>query len=226
MKPARIFLVDDHPLVRHGMRQLVEGEPELSVCGEADSIHQTMLQIDRPVPDLVIVDLSLPDGNGLELIKHLHARFPELAILVSSMHDESMFAERALKLGARGYISKSANGDEVINAVKQILKGKNYISERLSEQLAQNDDHSQNSAELSPVNLLSNRELEVFELIGRGMATGEIAVSLNLSIKTIETHRANIKKKLGLVNAGELTRRAIQWSLESNNLQSVESANV
>ena len=225
MKPARIFLVDDHPLVRHGMRQLIEGEPELSVCGEADSIQQTLLMLNNIVPDLIIIDLSLPDGNGLELIKHVLARFPDFSILVSSMHDESMFAERALKLGAKGYISKSADGDEVLKAIKKILKGHIYISNRLSEQLAQNNTQSTNSTELSPINLLSNRELEVFELIGRGLATGEIASNLNLSIKTIETHRANIKKKLGLVNAGELTRRAIQWSLESNHLQGLETIN-
>ena len=222
MNPARIFLVDDHPLVRHGMRQLVEGEPDLTVCGEADSIQHTLNMLNTIVPDLIIIDLSLPDGNGLELIKHVHARFPLLSILVSSMHDESMFAERALKLGAKGYISKSADGDEMLLAIKRILSGKLYISQKLSEQLAQNDTHSENSDELSPVNLLSNRELEVFELIGRGLATGEIASNLNLSIKTIETHRANIKKKLGLVNAGELTRRAIQWSLESNHLQGIQ----
>ncbi|MCG6936783.1 MAG: response regulator transcription factor [Gammaproteobacteria bacterium] len=222
MSQASIFIVDDHPLVRHGMHQLIDGEPELRVCGEAASVHETLMLLTETRPDLAIIDLSLPDGNGLELIKHLLARFPELSILVSSMHDESMFAERALKLGAKGYICKSATGDEVINAVRQILNGKKYISEHLSEQLAKNNAITPTSAELSPVNLLSNRELEVFELIGRGLGTGEIASNLNLSIKTIESHRANIKKKLGLGNAGELTRRAIQWSLESNHLEVLE----
>lgn len=223
MKPARIFIVDDHPLVRHGMRQLIGGEPELIVCGEADSIQQTLIMLNTIAADLIIIDLSLPDGNGLELIRHVLARFPKLSILVSSMHDESMFAERALKLGAKGYISKSANGDEVLKAIKKILNGRIYISKHLSETLAQANNHSENPEELSPVNQLSNRELEVFELIGRGLSTGEIAGNLKLSIKTIETHRANIKKKLGLMNAGELTRRAIQWSLESNHLQGLET---
>lgn len=226
MPQASIFIVDDHPLVRHGMRQLITGEPELSVCGEASSIHETLQLITDSKPDLAIIDLSLPDGNGLELIKHLLARFPQLSILISSMHDESMFAERALKLGAKGYISKSATGDEVLNAVRQILSGETYISQQLSEQLEQNNAICPQSEDLSPVNLLSNRELEIFELIGRGLSTGDIAQNLNLSIKTIETHRANIKKKLGLVTAGELTRRAIQWSLESNHLKGLEPADV
>lgn len=226
MPQSCIFVVDDHPLVRHGMHQLINGEPELSVCGEAASVHETLQLLTGTKPDLAIIDLSLPDGNGLELIKHLLARYPDLSILISSMHDESMFAERALKLGAKGYISKSATGDEVLNAVRQILNGGTYISQQLAEQLAQNNAICPQSGDMSPVNLLSNRELEIFELIGRGLSTGDIAQNLNLSIKTIETHRANIKKKLGLTTAGELTRRAIQWSLESNHLEGLKIADV
>jgi DNA-binding NarL/FixJ family response regulator len=226
MQQAKIFIVDDHPLVRHGMHQLIEGEPELAVCGEAASVLETLHLLTDTMPDLAIIDLSLPDGNGLELVKHLLARFPELPILISSMHDEGMFAERALKLGAKGYITKSATGDEVLDAVKRILNGGQYISKQLSQQLASNHNNGQPLAEQSPVSLLSNRELEIFELIGQGLNTGGIAHNLNLSIKTIESHRANIKKKLGIDTAGELTRRAIQWSLQSNHLEIVEPADI
>lgn len=215
MYQASIFIVDDHPLVRRGLQQLIDGEPDLRVHGEAASVHETLELITQNTPDLVIVDLSLPDGNGLELVKHLLARFPELSILVSSMHDESLFAERALKVGAKGYINKSATGDEVLKAIKKILNGKTHVSQQVAEQLAQNKANHSQQPGTSPIQQLSNRELEVFEFIGRGLSTGDIAQKLNLSIKTVESHRANIKKKLGLVTSGELARSAMQWSLES-----------
>lgn len=215
IQPASIFIVDDHPLVRRGLRQLIEGEPEFSVYGEAANVHETLMLITPPTPpDLAIIDLSLPDGNGLDLIKRLIARFPDFLILISSMHDESMFAERALKAGAKGYINKQASGDDLIDAIKQILNGKNYFSPQVLEHFSQKDSsHDQLQVQHS-IQKLSDRELEVFEYIGQGLGTGEIAKRLNLSIKTIESHRANIKRKLGLASAGELTRRAIQWSLE------------
>ncbi len=217
MSEASIFIVDDHMLVRRGLHQLIDGEPGLKVSDEASSIAETLQLISHSKPDLVIVDLSLPDGNGLELIKRLLAHYPELAILVSSMHDENLFAKRALKAGAKGYINKSATGDEFINAINQILSGEKYVSAQLAEHLLllNNSDDSQQPDE-SPVKQLSDRELEVFELIGRGLSTGDIASTLHLSIKTIESHRANIKKKLGLVSGGDLTRSAMQWSLDSN----------
>lgn len=215
MQPASIFIVDDHPLVRRGLTQLIEGEPEFSVCGEATSMDETLKKLAHNSPDLAIVDLSLPDGNGLDLVKRLLARFPDLSILISSMHDEMMFAERALKAGAKGYINKSATGDEMIDAIKQVLKGKRYTSQHIAELLSRKKAGKNQRLEQSPVEKLSNRELEVFESIGRGMGTGDIASSLKLSIKTIESHRANIKKKLGLASAGELIRSAIQWSLEA-----------
>lgn len=206
---ADIFIVDDHPVVRQGLRQLIEGEPEFSVCGEAANVHETLRSITSPgLPDLAIIDLSLPDGNGLDLIKRLLVRFPNLLILISSMHDENMFAERALKAGAKGYINKQASGDELIDAMKQILEGKTYFSPEVEQHLSPNND--------AAAQKLSDRELEVFEFIGRGLSTGDIARRLSLSIKTVESHRANIKKKLGLASAGELTRSAIQWSLEGN----------
>lgn len=216
MHPANIFIVDDHPLVRHGLRQLIDGEPNLNVCGDAGSVSATIRAITLPLPDLAIVDLSLPDGNGLKLVKHLLTHYPELSILISSMHDEMLFAERALKAGAKGYINKSATGDEVINAINQILSGKIYFSSQVAEHLALHNASNNQRQEKPGIKRLSNRELEVFEFIGSGLSTGDISRKLNLSIKTIESHRANIKKKLGLISSGELARSAMQWSLESN----------
>jgi DNA-binding NarL/FixJ family response regulator len=215
MRQARIFIVDDHPLVRHGLNQLVGGEPEFTVVGEAATMDEALSKLSYNIPDLTIIDLTLPDGNGLDLVKRLLARHPKLIILISSMHDEMMFAERALKAGAKGYINKSATGDEMIAAIKQVLKGKRYLSQQVSARLSRKTAGKNQRIGQSPAERLSNRELEVFESIGRGMGTGDIASSLKLSIKTIESHRANIKKKLGLSSAGELIRSAIQWSLEA-----------
>jgi len=215
MKQASIFIVDDHPLVRKGLTQLIDGEPDLTVSGEAASIDETLKKLSNSTPDLAIIDLSLPDGNGLGLVKRLLARYPKLPILISSMYDEMMFAKRALKLGAKGYINKSATGDEMIEAIRLVLKGEEYISHSLAEQLSYINTDSSQQRDLSPVEKLSDRELEVFESIGKGMGTGAIAADLSLSVKTIESHRANIKTKLGLHSAGELMRRAIQWSLDA-----------
>lgn len=219
MHSANIFIVDDHPLVRHGLCQLIDGEPNLSVCGDADSVSASLKSItSSSLPDLAIIDLSLPDGNGLKLVKRLVTRFPELFVLISSMHDEMLFAERALKAGAKGYINKAATGDEVIDAINQILSGKIYLSAQVIEHLALQNANTNNSQppDETGIKQLSNRELEVFEFIGSGLSTGDISRKLNLSIKTIESHRANIKKKLGLNSSGELARSAMQWSLESN----------
>jgi DNA-binding NarL/FixJ family response regulator len=215
MKKAQIMIVDDHPLVRTGFRQLLESEPDLSVCCEAASIAQAVQQIMRTIPDLAIVDLSLPDGNGLELIKRIHARHRDVLILVSSMHDEDLFAERALRAGAKGYINKEEAGDQVIVAVRTVLAGNIYLSSYMSARHAQEQRGNTGHLHQSPVQQLSDRELEVFELIGHGLATGDIASKLHLSVKTIETHRANIKSKLGLSSAGELTRSAVKWTIET-----------
>lgn len=215
MQISQIMIVDDHPLVRTGFRQLIESEPDLVVSYEAANMAQAMHQIKHNKPDLAIVDLSLPDGNGLELIKRIHARYPDTPVLVSSMHDEDLFADRALRAGARGYINKQEAGDQVIVALRQVLAGKIYLSQHMSERLAHEPSGKSTDSTQSPIEHLSDRELEVFELIGHGMATGEIAERLHLSVKTIETHRANIKSKLGLSSAGELTRRAVQWTIET-----------
>jgi DNA-binding NarL/FixJ family response regulator len=215
MYTVKIMIVDDHPLVRTGFRQLIESEPDLSVCYEAANMAQAIHVINNSKPDLAIVDLSLPDGNGLELIKRIHARYHDLPILVSSMHDEDLFAERALRAGAKGYINKQEVGEQVIAALRQVLAGKVYLSSHMLARLAQELSGKPDRSSQSPVEHLSNRELEVFELIGHGMATGEIADRLHLSVKTIETHRANIKSKLRLSTAGELIRSAVQWTIET-----------
>jgi DNA-binding NarL/FixJ family response regulator len=215
MHTTNIMIVDDHPLVRNGFRQLIESENDLNVCCEAATMSEALQLIKHCQPGLAIIDLSLPDGNGLELIKRMHTQHPEVPILVSSMHDEDLFAERALHAGAKGYINKQEAGEQVIVAARQVLDGKIYLSPHMAERLLLEQDGKPLAPILSPVEHLSNRELEVFELIGHGMTTGEIADKLNLSVKTIETHRANIKTKLGLSSAGELTRSAVQWTLDN-----------
>ena len=212
-KPNRIFVVDDHPLIRYGLRQLLETEVLLEVCGEAESIADSLVGIKECSPDLVIVDISLPDGSGLDLIKRIHAVTPGLPILVSSMHDERLLAERALRAGAMGYVSKHEAPEHLVEALLKILGGKVYVSKAITERVLK-QTYSKNTAEpsLSLIDNLSNRELEVFEQIGRGHSTVQIAENLKLSAKTIETHRAHIKKKLNLTSAIELTRQALQWS--------------
>jgi DNA-binding NarL/FixJ family response regulator len=201
MQPARIFIVDDHPLVRSGLRLLIEHEPDLEVCCEAGSTSEAMRVIARHLADLAIIDISLPDGSGLDLVKRLQAHYPEIPILVSSMHDEDLFAERALQAGAKGYINKQEAAETVIYAIRLLLKGKLYLSERLLGRQQEDTAGSVSPTGQAPIERLSNRELEVFQLIGQGLGSGELADKLHLSIKTIETYRANIKKKLNLRTA-------------------------
>ena len=216
VRPARIFIIDDHPLVRNGLRMLIDSESDLSVCGETDRIEGAMGLIAKCSPDLAIIDLSLPDGNGIELVNRIKRQHPDISVLVSSMHDESLFAERVLHTGAQGYINKQEAGDQVIEAIRQILRGEVYLSEAMQQQLSLQAASGEQAAPRSPVELLSNRELQIFELIGQGVGTTTIADKLNLSVKTIETHRARIKRKLGLGSSIELTRRAVKWSIEAN----------
>jgi DNA-binding NarL/FixJ family response regulator len=214
MQQATVLIVDDHPLVRSGLHQLIRHEADLEVCCEASNVEEALRFLDHGLPDVAIVDVSLPDGNGLDLVKRLRIHNPDIRILVLSMHDETLLAERALRAGALGYINKEEAAENIVAAIRRILKGKTWMSHRMREQrLSMGATRIPESFE-SPLERLSNRELEVFELIGRGLGTGEIAGRLHLSVKTIETHRAKIKKKLFIDSSGELTRRAIQWSLE------------
>ncbi len=212
---ANIFIIDDHDLVRRGLRELVKGEADMHVCGEAATVAETLQRIGDCFPDVAIVDITLPDGNGIELIKRLAARSPNMRILVSSMHDEELFAERALIAGAKGYINKQETAERVIDGIRHVFKGKVFLSPRMTERLLRDFAGHPAAAGDSPVERLSDRELEVFELIGRGLSTTEIAESLSLSVKTIETYRAHIKRKLKLESGAALVRSAVQWCLEA-----------
>ena len=206
---TRILIVDDHPLVRAGFAQLIGDCPDLEVCGEAADMSEALKQVDATAPDLAIIDLSLAGGSGLDLIERIKARNSKLLMLVASMHDETLYAERVLAAGARGYINKQEAQDRIIHAIRQVLGGKVYLSQNMTERLLNGLVDANNGRR--DIDSLSNRELQVFELIGQGVSTSQMAEQLNLSTKTIETHQAHIKKKLGLGSAHELTQRAIRW---------------
>jgi DNA-binding NarL/FixJ family response regulator len=216
-QPARIFIVDDHPLIRRGMHHLFADETMFQICGEAASASKSLAAIKRCSPDLVILDINLPDGSGLDLIEGILRQWPQLPILVCSVYEERFFAERALRAGARGYVSKLEAAEHLVKAVRKILAGKLYLSSALTERLLlQNLVNGDSRQFASPIEKLSDREFQVFEQIGAGHSTAEIAKQLNLSVKTIETHRAHTKEKLNLINSAELTRYALQWSLQVN----------
>jgi DNA-binding NarL/FixJ family response regulator len=208
---SAIMLVDDHPLVRYGLIQLIDSEPDMFVCCEAGGCRETLKALESNSPDLVIVDLSMNDGNGLDLIKDIRHIYPSLSALVLSMHDESLYAERALKAGARGYVMKQAGTKDLIKAIRTILAGQIFVSQSISSRLIAKQTGHASDNDNCYVGLLSDRELEVFEMIGKGLKTGVIAELLHLSIKTIETYRANIKKKLDLPDSSKLTQAAVAW---------------
>jgi DNA-binding NarL/FixJ family response regulator len=207
----QILVVDDHPIFRHGLADLIQSQPDLVVCGHADSAPTALDQMRRLKPDMAILDVSLRGTNGIELVKLMKAEVPRLPILVLSVHDESLYALRALKAGALGYIMKAEAGQHVIAGIRRVLEGKIFVSPKFSEQLIFKAIHSIETGDGSPVDQLSDRELEVLELLGKGHNTRSVARLLNLSVKTIETHRAHIKEKLGFKDASEMVRFAIDW---------------
>jgi DNA-binding NarL/FixJ family response regulator len=209
-RKTRIFLVDDHPVVRIGLKELINQKPDLLVCGEAESAEAALQAILSLHPDLAIVDLSLQGAGGLGLIKDLKIRHPKLPVLVLSMHEESLYAERALRAGARGYVMKREARTQLESAIRRTVGGKIYLSKRMSDRLLELVTGPVQAKKGQPLEQLSDRELEVFEMIGRGKGTSEIAKLLHLSVKTIEGYRANIKTKLGLKSALELVRYALQ----------------
>ena len=211
---TRIMIVDDHPIVREGYSRLIEREGNLQVCAEADSKSIALKQIMNDPPDLVIVDISLKDGSGLELIKDIKAQFKQIKMLAVSMHDENLFAERCIRAGALGFVNKQQAPEQLVTAIHRVLSGKVFLSSEITERMICRSIGSENYSEESPIETLSDRELEVFEQIGLGETTRQIAEKLNLSPKTVETYRENIKHKLNLDNATELIRNAIQWVLE------------
>lgn len=209
--PARVLIVDDHPLLREGLAARIARYPDLELCGEAEDVPGAMTALAALTPDVVIVDLSLKRGDGLDLVKRIHLRKDRTAVLVSSMHDETLYAERALDAGALGYVGKSEAPEKVIDAIRTVLSGKVYLSQRMTERLVSRHTRGQLAESRSPIDALTDRELEVYRLIGNGLSTREIAERLGLSIKTIESHRENVKAKLRLKSATELTHNAVQW---------------
>ena len=209
-KKIRVFLVDDHPIVRRGFQLLLGMEPDLMVCGEADSGPAALQKILALKPDAAIIDLTLKGGNGLELIKQVRAQLPELKLLVFTMRDEGIYAERALRAGADGYITKEEGTEKAIQAIRLLIQGKRYVSDKVAGKMMDNLVGNTASGE-GTVESLTDRELEVLELLGNGLGSREVAAKLHLSIKTVESHREHMKTKLGLARATELVSYAFNW---------------
>jgi DNA-binding NarL/FixJ family response regulator len=210
----RILIVDDHPLVRAGIAALIAGEPDLVVCAETGTYGEALELARSSEPDLAIVDLSLAQGSGLELLRRLKSTRPGVRVLVCSMHDESLFAQRSLNAGAMGYINKQEATSHVIEAVRRVLSGRIYLSTRMTERMLQGLSRAGAVGGVPSIADLTDRELQVFGLIGNGLPSSQIAQQLHLSVKTVEAHREKIKKRLNLRSASELTRYAVQWTLE------------
>jgi DNA-binding NarL/FixJ family response regulator len=208
-KKKRLLLVDDHPIVLHGLGQLIRAEPDLDVCGEAGSAADGLKAIAALKPDLVVVDLTLPDKHGLEFIKDALAMHPGTLVLVLSMHDEALYAERILRAGARGYVMKETAAEALIKAARRVLEGGIYLSDRMAGQMLELVAGKQ--AAVSPLDRLTDRELEVLQLIGQGRATRHIAEQLHISARTVDAHRAHIKDKLKLEDGPALVRYAVRW---------------
>jgi DNA-binding NarL/FixJ family response regulator len=207
----RIVIVDDHPLFRKGLEELIHSDGSFAVCGEAGNASEGIDVIRQLGPDLAIVDLSLPGANGIELIKNIRAEFPKLPILVLSMHDESLYALRALRAGAEGYVMKHEAMANVLQAIREVFNGRPYLSPAMAAQVITKFAHRDAEGAADPDERLSDRELEILELIGKGNEVRQIAKLLHLSPKTVETHRAHIKDKLDLKNSREVARFALQW---------------
>ena len=208
----RLLIVDDHPIFRDGITQLINHQPDMQVCGGVSSAAEALSSVERLKPDMLIVDISINGTNGIELIKSIRAQYPDLPALMLSSHDENLYAERALRAGARGYIMKAAPSEKVVEAIRRVLGGALYLSEAIGCRLLDtflNGRTTQGSA--SAVEQLSDRELEIFHALGEGRSTREIAMTLFLSVKTVETHRSHIKEKLKIQSAPELIRAAVEW---------------
>jgi DNA-binding NarL/FixJ family response regulator len=211
----RIFLVDDHPIVRKGLAQLIDGESDLAVVGQGEEAYQALRDLKQSKPDLVMVDVTLKDSDGIELLKEIKAQFPELPVLVLSMHDESLYAERALRAGAGGYVMKQEAPQTLLAAIRSVLSGQVYVSPKMGATLLQRMVGGRKKNGGLPMDRLTDRELEIFRMIGSGKSMKEIAAKLFLSVKTIEAHREHIKQKLNLPSSAELLRFAIRNSPDS-----------
>ena len=208
---SRVFIVDDHPLVREGLSNLINQQDDLSVCGDAEDAAQALAGIGVKKPDLALIDISLKTASGLELVKDLGVHFPDVALIVLSMHDELLYAERALRAGARGYVMKRETTKDVLIAIRRVLQGDVYVSERVLNAMARRLGTARKASTSSPVEQLSDRELEIFRLLGQGLTTSQIAVDLHLSLKTVQAYCARAKEKFGVTSLGELLRAAIRW---------------
>jgi DNA-binding NarL/FixJ family response regulator len=214
----RILLVDDHPFMRAGLAQLIDLQPDMVVAGEAGNPAEAIQKFAVAKPDMVLTDMTMPGRSGLEFIKDLRAAYPDVAILVVSMHDEAIFAERALRAGARGYIMKEAGGENLLTAIRQVLGGQIYLSPRMSANALDIFSGRRPRGSSSPIEKLSDREFEVFRLVGQGKSTRDIAQQLHLSTKTVDVHRGHIKEKLELKDTTALVRHAVRW-VETQNLR-------
>ncbi len=207
----RLLLIDDHPIMRHGLAQLIRAESDLEVCGEAGTATEGLQMVIKKKPDLVVVDLTLPDKHGLEFIKDMQIQHPHTLLLVLSMHDESLYAERVLRAGARGYVMKETAADTLIQAVRRVLGGGIYLSEKMSNILLEMVTGNRKQAHQSSLEILTDRELEVLQIIGLGKGTRQIADQLHISVRTVDAHRAHLKEKLQLPDGNALVRYAVRW---------------
>src|SRR5271167_1274377 len=212
-KKFRVLLVDDHPIVRQGLALLIDREADLSVCGEADGAHSAFHAMETLRPDIVLLDISLNGPDGLEVLKEIRMKSGSLPVLILSMHDESIYAERAMRAGANGYIMKQEATEKVMVALRRILSGEIYVSDRIANSMLRHYVRGVDGSEHSSISGLSDRELEVFRLIGEGHGTRQIAEALHLSVKTVESYQAHIKEKLSLRSARELVQHAVQWNV-------------
>ncbi len=215
---TKVLIVDDHPIIRQGLSELINSEPDLIVCGHAEDAPEALEQIKESAPDMVIVDISLKETSGMELTKDIKAQYPNLPVLALSMHDEALYAERMLRAGAKGYIMKAEATENVITAIRKILSGQIYVSDKMAAKMVRKLVGGSPDVGASAIERLSDRELEVFRMIGQGFGTRQIAERLHLSIKTIETYREHIKEKLNLADASELLQYAIQWTHSQDKL--------
>jgi DNA-binding NarL/FixJ family response regulator len=211
LRKSRVLIVDDHPLVREGLANLINAQSDLMVCGEAEDSTQAIARIAKARPHVALVDISLKNESGLELVKYLASQFPQVALIILSMHDETLYAERALRSGARGYVMKREATKSVLASIRRVLEGGIYVSERVTSRMANALSSSGEAASSSPVERLSDRELEIFRLLGQGRTASQIAGDLNLSVKTVQAYCARAKEKFGVSSLVELLRAAIRW---------------
>lgn len=208
---TQILLVDDHPVVRDGLTTIINHQRDLNVCGGADDAHQALKAISELKPDIVVVDISLKNSDGIELTKSIKAKYPKLRVLVLSVHDESIYAERALRAGARAYLMKEVVSENIVKAIRSVSKGEIYVSDTISKKFLHKIAGDKAATTKTPVENLSDREFEIFRLIGEGYKTSQIAKKLHLSVKTVETYRGRLKEKLNITDASKLLRYAIKW---------------